>query len=98
MRGALLVPDKNVADRIGEHRIVCGENGAAGIPEDVGNALAHQRVPQNLRTCELHGPSYGVTTELTNSESGIQNPLYPVTAPVAADETRRAYFASTPEL
>ena len=54
VRRALLVPDEDVADRIAEHRVVRGQNRPARIAEDIGHPLAHQRVPDNLRTCQCH--------------------------------------------
>ena len=54
VRGALLVPDQDVADRIAEHRVIRGQNRPARIAEHVGHPLADQRVPENLRTCQWH--------------------------------------------
>ena len=54
VRRALLVPHQNVADRKVEHRVVRGQNGPARVPEDVGDALAHQALPENLRSSSFH--------------------------------------------
>ena len=54
VRRALLVPDQDVPDREVEHRVVGREDGAARISEHVGDALAHQTFPQNLRTGSFH--------------------------------------------
>src|SRR5262249_13718863 len=81
VRRALLVAHQHVPDRIPQHRVVRRQNRAARIAEDVGDALAHEAFPHDLRAREFH-------IVLTCS--------YPVTAPVDADDTRRAYFAKTP--
>ena len=53
VRGALLVADQHVPDRVLEHRVVGGQNRAAGVAEDVGHALTDETLPQNLRTGQL---------------------------------------------
>ncbi len=55
VRRALLVAHQHVTDGELAQRIVGGQNSAARIAEDVGNALAHQRGPQNLRARQARG-------------------------------------------
>ena len=83
MRGPLLVTDEDVPDRISEHRVVRGQDCTAWIAEHVGDAFPNQRFPEDLRTLETHNVSLR---------------FHPVTAPVAAEDTSRAYFASTPDV
>ena len=47
----LLVPDEDVADGEFAQRVVCGQNGAAGIAEDLAHALALEGGPENLGSC-----------------------------------------------
>ena len=55
VRGALLVAHQHVTDGKLAQRIVGGQNSAARIAEDVRNALAHQRGPQNLSARQARG-------------------------------------------
>ena len=55
MRRALLVAHQHVVNGKLAQRVVDGQNRAAGIAEDVGDALAHQRGPQNLSAGEAGG-------------------------------------------
>ena len=55
MRGALLVANQYVVNGKLAQRVVGGQDGAAGIAEDVGDAFAHQRGPQNLSAGEARG-------------------------------------------
>ena len=55
VRGALLVAHQHVVNGKLAQRVVGGQNRAAGIAEDVGDALAHQRGPQNLSAGEAGG-------------------------------------------
>ena len=55
VRGALLVAHQDVVDGKLAQRVVGGQNCAAGIAEDVGNALAYQRGPQNFSAGEAGG-------------------------------------------
>ncbi len=52
VRGALLVADEDVPDRIVEHRVVRRQDRPAGIAEDDVDAFAHQAFPENLRTSQ----------------------------------------------
>ncbi len=54
VRRALLVPRQDVADRIGQHRVVGRQDRAARIAEDVGDPFADETLPENLRTCFFH--------------------------------------------
>ena len=54
VRRALLVPHQRVADRVVEHRVVGGKDGAAGVAEDLGDPFAHQALPENLCTSQFH--------------------------------------------
>ena len=55
VRGALLVAHQYVVDGKLAQRIIDGQNRAARIAEDVGNALADQRGPHNFRAGEAGG-------------------------------------------
>ena len=48
VRGALLVPHQRVPDRVVEHRVIGGEDRAAGIPEDLGDP---SRTRHSQRIC-----------------------------------------------
>src|SRR3954447_25007508 len=54
MRRALFVADEHVPNRVLQHGVVGGQNRAAGIAEHVGDALAHERFPQNLCAGQFH--------------------------------------------
>ena len=54
VRRALLVPREDVADGIVQQCVVRGQDRAAGVPEHVGDPLAHEAFPENLRTGSLH--------------------------------------------
>src|SRR5262245_11659592 len=72
---------EHVADGVLQHRVVRGQDRPARIAEDVGDALAHEALPENRSARE-------------RDHDALRSP---VTAPVAAEDTRRAYLASTPE-
>ena len=55
VRGALLVAHEDVVDGKLAQRVVGGQDGAAGIAEDVGDALADQRGPEDLSAGEAGG-------------------------------------------
>ena len=55
VRGALLVAHQDVVDGKLAQRVVDGQNGAAGIAEDVGDAFADQRGPQDFSAGEAGG-------------------------------------------
>ena len=59
VRGALLVADEDVADGEFAERVVGGQDGAAGIAEDLGDAFADQRGPEDLRAGEGGGVGDG---------------------------------------
>src|SRR5258708_905734 len=88
--GALLVPHQRVPDRIVEHRVVGGQNRAAGIAEDFGDAFAHQALPEDLRAGQL---LLHTVVPVLSSTAGA---AAAVTAPSDAEPTSRAYFAMTP--
>jgi len=53
MRGGLLMPGENVVDGELAQRVVDGQDGAAGIAEDGGGALADERGPEAFGSGEL---------------------------------------------
>ena len=65
VRGALLVPHQDVADRVVEHRVVGRQDGAAGIAEDARDAFARERFPKDLRAGLLGGGRLVVSGSLS---------------------------------
>ena len=55
VRRALLVAHEHVMDGELAQRVVGGQDGAAGIAEDVRDALAHQRGPEDFSAGEAGG-------------------------------------------
>ena len=53
VRGALLVPDQHVPDRVVEHRVVRRQDGAARIAEDGAHAFVNETFPDDLRAGAL---------------------------------------------
>ena len=86
VKGSDFLADQDVVDREVQHRVVGRQDGPAGIPEHHAHPFAHERVPQNLRAGHC----------LFLSHITLSRNCQPVTAPCEADETSRAYFASTP--
>ena len=54
VRGALLVTDEHVADRIIEHRVISRKNGPAWITKNIGHPLANETFPNDLRSSAFH--------------------------------------------
>ena len=52
VRGALLVADEDVVDGELAQRVVDGQDGSAGIAEDVGDAFAGERGPEDFGSGE----------------------------------------------
>ena len=109
VRRALLVAHEDVADRIVEHRVVRRQDRAARIAEDDVHALAHEAVPENLRAGQCLSCSYVISMSSATESRRVRKAqngsaclrdlcgsVYPVIAPVDADDTSRAYFAITP--
>ena len=97
VRRALLVADEHVADRIAEHRVVGRQDRAARIAEHVGHPFANERFPEICAPVSFMciADSHRNAADLQSAICNLQ-PAYPVTAPVDADDTSRAYFAITP--
>ena len=91
VHGALLVPRQDVVDGVVRHRVVDGQDRAARIPEHVGDALPREALPDDPGAAERR--RLGAAAPRASGLAG-----HPVTAPSDADETRRAYFAMTPEV
>jgi hypothetical protein len=53
VRGALFVADENVPDRVVEHRVVRGQNGPAGVPENGLYPFMNKTFPDDLGTGAL---------------------------------------------
>ena len=64
--GALLVPDQDVPDGIGRHRVVGRHDRAARVPEDDVDAFAHENFPDHLRARPLDRFGVGASALLCN--------------------------------
>ncbi len=98
-----------MADRILQHRVVGRQNRAARIAEDVRHAFAHQTVPEDFRTGQTHvnSPIRASSTcieRFVNCDAPrCRSRRFTRVADSRhcapdADDTSRAYFASTPAL
>src|SRR5262249_45696259 len=54
MRGALLMANEHVMDRVLRHRVVRGQNRAAWISEHRRDAVLNEGLPEDSRTRDLH--------------------------------------------
>ena len=107
VRSALLVANEDVVNGKLAQRVVDGQNRAAGVAEDVGNALAYQRGPHDFCAGEAGGGgevgvgclrgcvvSHGWLLE--DSEQKTEFCCIYVVAPTAALVTRSTYLRKTP--
>src|SRR5450759_431318 len=108
VRRALLVPHEEVRDRRREKRVVQRQRRAAGVAEDVRDALRNEldshrvRGPDTRFLAGLEPGAHALTPARTGScaaeteVAGDAKAIGLVTAPSEAEETRSAYFARTP--
>ena len=99
VRRALLVAHQHVADGVVEHRVVGRQDGAARVAEDTSSRPRGPR--HSHRIC---APVFFMSVVFSCPRRPSPQLLIPnseltisfVTAPCAADDTSRAYFAITP--